>query len=280
MKHIKKAIEGNTTTLEIKKARLQAVLVYLRVMAGRRVSTGSPGPESNRKMASARQKDKEKHSKKSNKSSSTSSLVHCVCNSQEDVGKMVECEECHQWTHCKCVGLLPSTASSYPFVCPFCIKSLFSRLSAVKSRLENLSDRVSSIQTTTENEGTSLTRAIQEVRDSTTQITQVLNKPQSTMNNTSPARASSAEQLSCHRRYNIVVTGVTESPRGTSYAGRLNADVDAVSTILTNLASSIESPLPFQIRNCRRLGRYKADSLKPRSANYIKLLCRGFYYSL
>ena len=81
-----------------------------------------------------------KSSQKSDNSANTTSQVHCVCSSTKDVGHMVECESCCQWSHCNCVSLSPSLASSYPFVCPFCIKSLFSRLSNMESEVVALSN--------------------------------------------------------------------------------------------------------------------------------------------
>ena len=91
-----------------------------------------------------KQKAKDKLSKKPGKSDS----VHCVCSSTEDVGHMVECESCCRWSHSKWVGLTFSIAPSYPFVCPFCLRSLFSHLSAIESKIADLSTRVSSLSTT------------------------------------------------------------------------------------------------------------------------------------
>ena len=61
--------------------------------------------------------------------------VHCVCQSSEDVGHMVECEVCSRWSHCPCVGISHELAASYPFVCPLCVRLLFSRLTVVESEV-------------------------------------------------------------------------------------------------------------------------------------------------
>ena len=75
---------------------------------------------------SNKQRVKDKPANKNLKPSNPSSSVHCVCSSSEDSGHMVECEGCSQWSHSKYVGIIPSMAPTYPYVCPFCIKSVFS----------------------------------------------------------------------------------------------------------------------------------------------------------
>ena len=61
--------------------------------------------------------------------------VHCVCPLSENSGCMLECEVCSCWSHCKCVGLIVAFAPSFPFVCLYCVKSLFARVSAFSSEV-------------------------------------------------------------------------------------------------------------------------------------------------
>ena len=56
-------------------------------------------------------------------------VVTCVCLTQEDTGHMIECESC--WSHSECVNISPTVAANYPFICPYCVKSLFSSLSVL-----------------------------------------------------------------------------------------------------------------------------------------------------
>ena len=63
----------------------------------------------------------------------THPLLFIVCSSSEDSGHMVECEACSQWSHSKCVSIIPSLAPTYTYVCPFCIKSVFSQKLGLKS---------------------------------------------------------------------------------------------------------------------------------------------------
>ena len=78
--------------------------------------------------------------------------VKCVCTSAKEEGTMLQCEVCHFWSHCRCVKILVSLASTYPFVCPFCVKSsvvslssLSNRLSALECDLSRLSCKLDSI---------------------------------------------------------------------------------------------------------------------------------------
>ena len=115
---------------------------------------------------SALNKEKAKDDKLSKKPGKSSDSVHCVCSLTEDVGHMVECESCCQWSHSKCVGLTSSIAPFYPFVCPFCVRSLFSHLSSIKSEVADLSNSISSLESMLNNQGQSLTKDIQAVMDS------------------------------------------------------------------------------------------------------------------
>ena len=122
-----------TVAYSSKKTRLSLVFLSYASMANRQgSSSGSITDDQLCRSAFNRQKAKDKLSKKPGKSSDS---VHCVCSSTEDVGHMVACESCCRWSHSKCVGLTASIAPSYPFVCPFCVRSLFSRLSVVESEV-------------------------------------------------------------------------------------------------------------------------------------------------
>ena len=85
-----------------------------------------------------------------NHAASRPALVHCVCSSIEDVGLLVECESCSRWSHSKCVGITRCTATSFPFVCPFCVKLLFSRLAAAELEIDALRTRISTLESPAE----------------------------------------------------------------------------------------------------------------------------------
>uniref|UniRef100_A0A1X7SPN5 Uncharacterized protein n=1 Tax=Amphimedon queenslandica TaxID=400682 RepID=A0A1X7SPN5_AMPQE len=59
------------------------------------------------------------------------------------------------------------------------------------------------------------------------------------------------------------VSGIEESPVGTSRIARINSDINAASAILSDL--STDGIPPVCARDCRRLGRYRQDAPSPRS---------------
>ena len=59
---------------------------------------------------------------------------------------MLECEICCHWLHSKCVGLSPSLASSTPFVCAFCMKSVCLQLRDLQSEVAQVKDNLVSLE--------------------------------------------------------------------------------------------------------------------------------------
>ena len=93
-----------------------------------------------------RVKDKLANKNKNLKPSNPSSSVHCVCSSSKYSGHMVECEACSQLSHSKCVGIIPSLAPTYPYVCPYCIKSVFSQIEEIRTEVSDLQRQLSSLE--------------------------------------------------------------------------------------------------------------------------------------
>ena len=59
---------------------------------------------------------------------------------------IVECEACSQWSHSKCVDIIPSLAPTYPYVCSFCIKSVFSQIKEIRTEISDLWRQISSLE--------------------------------------------------------------------------------------------------------------------------------------
>ena len=59
---------------------------------------------------------------------------------------MLQCEVCLSWCHNKCVGISPSVSESYPFVCPFCVRSQLAEISSLRLSIETLASRVSQLE--------------------------------------------------------------------------------------------------------------------------------------
>ena len=72
--------------------------------------------------------------------------VNCVCESLEESGLMLQCDSCLSWSHCKCVNVLPQVAEKFPFICPFCIKSIFSLVPSLHSEISHLKTLISRIE--------------------------------------------------------------------------------------------------------------------------------------
>ena len=60
-------------------------------------------------------------SSKSSKSSNKDSELYCVCRQSWDGNSlMVQCDQCQDWFHPKCVGVSTKEAKDNPFICPSC----------------------------------------------------------------------------------------------------------------------------------------------------------------
>ena len=66
--------------------------------------------------------------------------VKCVCESSDESGLMLQCDSCSEscWSHSECVGVSSHVANNYPFICPFCIKSIFSLVSSLRSDISHV----------------------------------------------------------------------------------------------------------------------------------------------
>ena len=72
--------------------------------------------------------------------------ICCVCLKNIESSHMVACKQCSHWSHSKCVGISISLAASFPFVCPFCVKTIFSELSSIRASISNACSRLSDIE--------------------------------------------------------------------------------------------------------------------------------------
>ena len=59
---------------------------------------------------------------------------------------MVESDICKRWLHCKCVGHSSIIASSTPFICVFCLKSVFQKISQLQADITNIQDSFTSLE--------------------------------------------------------------------------------------------------------------------------------------
>ena len=152
-----------------------------------------------------------------------------------------------------------------------------------------MSTRVSSLESTLNNQGQSLTKDIQAVTDSirklSSQVDPLLsNMPQSVRFNvcdsnsvgvsvqavgaqrgvTNDGRLGSPNSPKEDRKHNLIFFGISESPEGTSFRERLKTDYTSIfSAVEPLVASSSSGSLHSAIRTCTHLGRYDS-SQRPR----------------
>ena len=80
-------------------------------------------------------------------SATSQDTICCVCLKNTESSHMVACEQCSHWSHSKCVGISISLAVSFPFVCPFCVKTIFSELlSIIRASISSACSRLSVIE--------------------------------------------------------------------------------------------------------------------------------------
>ena len=212
--------------------------------------------------------------------SRASSKVHCVCPLSEDSGCMVECEVCSCWSHCKCVGLTVALAPSFPFVCPYCVKSLFARVSALSSEVSALQAQVSSITVpaVTLDDQSPLSTEVQRVSASLVQLTtsmealqakcgsqsslQVGDHPSQDVQTSGPPTYPKVKvtQQNPDRRYNIIVSDIKENPVGTVRSARVACDMAEVTSLLSPLLPALNEST---IRDCYRLGKFSPERCHP-----------------
>ena len=79
---------------------------------------------------------------------------------------------------------------------------------------------------------------------------------------TSPSPIPPPSTNTADSRFNIVISGIAESPKGTPRLARISSDASAVMDVLSEV--SLDGHPPVFARDCRRLGRYRQDSSTPR----------------
>ena len=72
--------------------------------------------------------------------------VKCVCESSDEFGLMLQCDSCSCWSHSEYVGVSSRVANNYPFICPFCIKSIFSLVSSLRSDISHLKAHITKLE--------------------------------------------------------------------------------------------------------------------------------------
>lgn len=201
-----------------------------------------------------------------------------ICDNiiKEAVGKRqgqdaIECSgSCATWLHKHCAGLskeafLAANKSDKPFYCPQC------RLNIQELEINSLRDIVKDLSS----ELTALKRTIDLTRlpsayssdnqgDGTTSYASVTRGPQPSGSTNSAESASSkafSSSPDTERKFNLIIQGIDECPRGTRIIARQSQDLEKISETLSSVVGSIDSS---SIRDLYRIGKYDPNSNRPR----------------
>ena len=179
--------------------------------------------------------------------------VRCVCLSNKESGHMIECEHCLHWCHSKCIGISQPVAKNYPFICPYCTRSLLQEVSALRSKVSSLTSEIAVLQS----QLSSASQTSQSLHSSAASqgVESVPRQSSRTVKNPKPSQSGIVET----RKYNLVLSGIPEAPSGQSRSARAAAVLERVSNVFSEVLGASNS-LPVHVRDYRRLGKYQGFS--------------------
>ena len=191
-------------------------------------------------------------------------------NEGQDVARSIFCDgDCNGWLHRRCAGLsltgfaaAVESSSDEDFFCTRC-------------QLKKQDKEINDLQATV----LSLTIKMNELQQNTPSSVQVSNPLGTTVNLQAPVPTpsqSTRKSLSkppapkngvSMRKFNVVIRGIKESPKGTHWRERAASDDNSAFTILSKIVPSLNI-LKLSLRDSRRLGRYSDNTLFQTSASH------------
>ena len=178
------------------------------------------------------------------------------------------CEgQCDDWLHRQCAGLsrprfIEISKSKNPFYCPCCLLIRQSEeITLLRSQLSELHSEFCQFKNQFSQPITNVNTSCQTNHDKVNSNNKSLPvTPRHNFNSSSPVAPSQNSGSSLDRKFNLVVYGIPENPKGTSRYKCAQQDLQNISLILNKLESNVAS----SIRDCFRLGKYKDDLPRPR----------------
>lgn len=173
------------------------------------------------------------------------------------------CEgKCEAWYHRKCVGLSKcaysrASESDIPFYCLFCLQLHYNNIiSDLKLQISTLTSKVNQLPKTTTNQPSASPPLSSSPADdiATTPSSGAKVPP------TIPSAPVAIVKNDSVRKFNIVLFGVDECPKGTRKVDREKSDLNNITGVLTGLDNSVQ---PQAIRDTIRLGKYNPSG-RPR----------------
>ena len=208
----------------------------------------------------------------------------CVCpicedNIDDSVHDSIFCEGyCQAWVHRGCGGLSKpahAKAKSIPsWKCPSCLEidhskvfpaqselvenlkkdlsALTQQVNSLDAKVVSLAEELSSISTVP-----SATTPLSSLSPSNGHIPATTSLMQSAQQRNSDTRPMlPAQQRNPDRKYNVIISGINESPAGTACHIRISNDLNSVSSVLSLLLPTLSDTT---IRDCHRLGKFSPN---------------------
>ena len=175
---------------------------------------------------------------------------------------------CRTLVHRYCAGVTIThykelLDSSSPFICLHCTqKEHADEIKALRSELESISQALAQVQlsvSSTQNGVSSADHRSPSLDDPPQSQSQPAS-PISTTPNPSNRSKNSKRQANPERKFNIVIYGLKESPKGTPKYNRICNDVKSVSETINSLCPELTEQ---SVCDCVRLGKYSIERSRP-----------------
>ena len=180
---------------------------------------------------------------------------------------------CQEWVHRQCAGLSKVafqavSNSDAQFRCPRCIiVQQAEEISALRASVDALACDVKLLHEKIADITTNSSQAVKAATDKPTakviSPTTVVEKPLPLPSTShGPRSVSTTTTISeSDRKYNVVLFGIPESSQGTPRFKRITNDYSEACSILSNLE---KDDIKWNVRDCRRIGKYNIDNVRPR----------------
>ena len=206
----------------------------------------------------------------------------CVCCQLITIGKdeALFCSgNCQQWMHRYCASVSVKcysdiTAKDTPFFCFCCqegkntleiatlketVESLKQEIAALKESLSEAQSEARALSGQQRDSQRSYAAATCSGELSTSSIFTHVSNPLTIPSNRDAAAARPNNHLD--RKYNVIVYGVNECPKGTTKHARLESDLNGAVTVLSKLDNHVQNQ---SLKDVYRLGKFNPVAIHPR----------------
>ena len=190
-----------------------------------------------------------------------------LCTGETKTGEdALQCSgTCRTLVHRYCAGVTIKHYKemldlSSPFICLHCTQTEHAgEIKALRSELESIKQALAQVQlsvSSTQNGISSTDQSLDDLPQSQSQPA----SPISTTPNPSNRSKNSKRQANPERKFNIVIYGLKESPKGTPKYNRICNDVKSVSESINSLCPELTEQ---SVCDCVRLGKYSIERSRP-----------------